>query len=110
MREIKTKDAAEKAAAKAAGLSRTQYLLLRALSDGQDHTYKDIVMTTGIHSNLPADFRVKHPKSLGAKGLVTESTYDIDGKDVIMFKITTAGRKVLEIAGTKLLEMIAEMS
>jgi hypothetical protein len=76
-------------------LSKTQRLLLEALSDCKLHTYRDIVMATGKYSNLPAELRERHPRSLGSKGLVRELVIDIGGVKVYAFQITTDGLREL---------------
>jgi hypothetical protein len=92
----------EKKLAKLCGLSRTQFVLLRSLADGQLHIYEDIVEDTGIYSGLPSELRARHEGSLGAKGLVEEDEIELDrGKRVATFKITARGKKLLQKAAPK---------
>jgi len=93
--ELKTKNQRDKKLAGACELPVNQYLLLKALEDGELHTYRELVMKTGIYSNLPAELRDRHEGSLGHKGLVEEDRFDIDGKDIYTFKITAKGKKTL---------------
>lgn len=56
-------------------LSHNQHSLLTALADCRWHSYCNLVMATGLYSNLPAELRQRHAKSLGDKGLVRELSY-----------------------------------
>jgi hypothetical protein len=92
----------EKKLAKLCGLTRTQYVILKSMGDGQLHIYQDIVEDTGIYSNLPVELRARHEGSLGAKGLVEEDEIELDrGKRVPTFRITARGRKLLAKAAPK---------
>jgi hypothetical protein len=92
----------EKKLARLCGLTRTHYVILKSLDDGQLHIYQDIVEDTGIYSNLPAELRARHEGSLGARGLVEEDEIELDGgKRVPTFKITARGKKLLAKATPK---------
>jgi hypothetical protein len=92
----------EKKLAKLCGLTRTQYVMLKSLDDGQLHIYQDIVEDTGIYSNLPVELRARHEGSLGARGLVEEDEIELDrGKRLPTFKITSKGKKLLAKAAPK---------
>lgn len=79
------------------GLSGNQEAILLALSDGRLHTYRDIVLATGLYSNLPAELRYRHAGSLGDKGLVRESSFVVPAEakskreEVWTFQISSTG-------------------
>jgi hypothetical protein len=85
----------EESEAERLGLRHNAYLLLRALADGQEHTFADLARATGIFSGLPQDLRARHADSLGRKGLLREDRQAIDGKNVHTFQITAKGKEVL---------------
>lgn len=72
-------------------LPDSQRDILQVLADGRLHTYRDIVRGTGKYSNLPAELRQRHPRSLGGKGMVREFTIPTDTDRVAAFQITVAG-------------------
>lgn len=72
-------------------LPDSQRDILRVLADGRLHAYRDIVLGTGKYSNLPAELRQRHPRSLGSKGMVSEFTISTDTDRIAAFQITVAG-------------------
>lgn len=76
-------------------LPRSQLAILHVLADGALHSYRDIVLGTGKYSNLPAELRERHPRSLGSKGMVREIQMDVGNDTVATFQITLIGLKAI---------------
>lgn len=86
------KAAKERQAAKDAGLTLVHYRILKALSNGAEHTYRQIEAKTGYYSILTAQLRHEHEGSLCRLGLAKEG---VDGEDRLTFTITAKGRKAI---------------
>lgn len=79
--------------AKACDLTLVHYRILKAMSNGKPHTYRDIQSKTEYYSILTAQLRAEHDGSLGKLGLVREEQHDVNGRDTLCFTITAAGKK-----------------
>ena len=100
--KIQRADEKERAEAKAADLSIPHLRILRAIQkSGKALSYRQIEAKTGYYSTLTALLRKDNEGSSGALGYTKEEMHDIDGRDVLTFAITAAGKKVLEKAKAK---------
>ncbi|WP_166820023.1 MarR family winged helix-turn-helix transcriptional regulator [Thalassoroseus pseudoceratinae] len=88
----------ERKQAKSIELSLAQFRVLKALSNGEAMTYRDIEKVTGYYSILTKVMRTKHDGSLCSRKLATEEMHDVNGRDVLAFRITAAGKKAVRQA------------
>lgn len=88
----------EEQEAKSIGLRHNSYLLLKALRDGEEHTFADLARATGIFSGLPQYLRKRHAKhkSLASMGLCHETVIETERKPVYAFQITKKGLALLD--------------
>jgi hypothetical protein len=86
----------ERENATSVGLGLVQYRILRAMSDGTEHSYRDIEAKTGYYKNLTPVMRQAYDGSLSAKGLIKEVVKNVDGKEKITFVITANGKKLVK--------------
>lgn len=97
--KVERADEKERNQAKAAGLSIPHLRVLRAIDkSSKPLSYKEIEAKTGYYSNLTMMMRTDHEGSLANQKYVKEELHDRDGRDVLCFAITAAGKKVLEKA------------
>jgi hypothetical protein len=73
-----------------------QLAILKALADGDQHDYHEIVQATGIYSNLPGELRHRNQGSLTARGLVRELSTSRKGATFIL---APRGRDLLNRLG-----------
>lgn len=100
--KIERADEKERTEAKNADLSIPHLRILRAIAKaGKPLSYRQIEAKTGYYSTLTALLRKDNEGSSGALGYTKEEMHDIDGRDVLTFAITAAGKKVLEKAKAK---------
>lgn len=89
----------ERKQAKTIKLSLAQFRVLKALAkSGDAMTYRDIEKVTGYYSILTQVMRTKHDGSLCSRKLATEEMHDVNGRDVLAFRITAAGKKAVQQA------------
>lgn len=100
--KIERADEKERTEAKNADLSIPHLRILRAINKaGKALSYRQIEAKTGYYSTLTALLRKDNEGSSGDLGYTKEEMHDIDGRDVLTFALTAAGKKILEKAKAK---------